>query len=465
MVILVVLLKTGQHYRSLIADRMNAIWRISMRGDTDRAAADDRIRLAILRRIFRSGRASWAVVWAPLSAITFGVAILSLFRATAHFADLEQPWKDRLADFKNFWGAHHSITEYGEMPVSGVLAIFFLILALPENWIYLLRRHWLYRGSLQFLKFRLAPAFFALLFLYIALAFGNHLIFMMEDAAGLVCKNSNEDPETKFGNRDQLRYCSAPEIGMCDQNGQPSCSNFRVKPKCLDGQRSPGPSCDVTLATKNVAMCGNVPAICEKQCADDVIEIPKHGDDAPKFETHHICFATGVFFDKYGTYRIAIIPENKERWDVFNGTIETVAGGSYVNDPSLETSQKLKMLLFWPLKRVLLQPWSTVVVRVGSSGNNEEEFLGADDSEEPLHNRKNLQRQEKFKPKRDGELFVYINDVGIAGGSTFRAISNFINSKLKAANYTTAIPPIDWSDRFYRHNKGKATIRIERLLN
>ena len=64
-----------------------------------------------------------------------------------------------------------------------------------------------YRGGLRFLKYRLAPAFFALLTVAIVAAFVSHFAFYLEDAAGLTCRpsanatrllSSHRTPELSF---------------------------------------------------------------------------------------------------------------------------------------------------------------------------------------------------------------------------------------------------------------------------
>ncbi len=69
------------------------------------------------------------------------------------------------------------------------------------------------------------------------------------------------------------------------------------------------------------------------------------------------------------------------------------------------------MLLLWPLKRSFIRPWFAVVARVGSTGN-EEYFL---DPDEDSGSAEKVTLQEKFKPRRDGELLLYVNNAVFAG--------------------------------------------------
>lgn len=59
----------------------------------------------------------------------------------------------------------------------------------PNDWVYWLRTSPLYRAAHRWLKVTVAPALFALLFVYLGFAFISHAAFNMQDYAGLVCKD------------------------------------------------------------------------------------------------------------------------------------------------------------------------------------------------------------------------------------------------------------------------------------
>jgi hypothetical protein len=63
---------------------------------------------------------------------------------------------------------------------------------------------------------------------------------------------------------------------------------------------------------------------------------------------------------------------------------------------------KSLMFVMYPLKRTFDRSWGHVIIRYGSRGN-EENFLDPGEGE-PLY-----QRAETFTPKRNGELFTYLN--------------------------------------------------------
>jgi len=67
-------------------------------------------------------------------------------------------------------------------------------LGLPDNWVYHLRSNPLYIGFHENLKHRIAPAFFAVVFLYLGLSLVSHLAYDAFDVAGFTCVHRDADP-------------------------------------------------------------------------------------------------------------------------------------------------------------------------------------------------------------------------------------------------------------------------------
>jgi hypothetical protein len=141
-----------------------------------------------------------------------------------------------------------------------------------------------------------------------------------------------------------------------------------------------------------------------------------------------------------------------------------VAGGSYITDPGLQLSQRAKMIFWWPFISSFARPWSTVVLRAAQTGNAEK-FLDPDESSTPFALRRNTPLQSTYRPYRDGELFVYVNDVGLAGGASLDRLFRFINTKTKGTMFETALPRVTYHKHFYKDNKGTAAIRVLRIPN
>ena len=84
-------------------------------------------------------------------------------------------------------------------------------------------------------------------------------------------------------------------------------------------------------------------------------------------------------------------------------------------------------VIYWPLKRHLFVVPFKVIARVGSTGNDERIL-------EPNDNPKSNNLEAIVIPRRDGELFLYVND---------------------------AVWAHDWTT-FYKDNSGSATIAVSR---
>jgi uncharacterized protein (DUF2235 family) len=314
------------------------------------------------------------------------------------------------------------IDYYRMSPIWEILTALLLILFLPAALIFNIRTSRAYVWTLRAIKLRFAPALFAFLFVYLGLAFGSHLLFTAEDAAGLACEESTS--------LDELRFCSSPTIAMCNQERESVCSNMHVKAQCQTGS----PVC----GAGNVAMCDNVPAVCPKPCTDDVKIIKVNGKD---FDTKNVCFATGLKVERWGTYRLTVA-QNEPIWSAFSGWIQTNAGGFRIANRS-SVIERTALLFLWPLKRSFIRPWFAVVARVGATGNDED-FLDPDEDPGSAP-KKVILEESKFRPRRDGELFLYVNDAVFAGAS--------LKSYLR------------YFDFFYRGNEGTAEIKIERIPN
>jgi hypothetical protein len=202
-------------------------------------------------------------------------------------------------------------------------------LAVPSHtrWghiIFRLRTSHLYQLFHSLLKRHIAPAFFAIIFVYAGLALASHVIFDFEDSAGLICRNS-------------------------------------VNASRLDaGQTSP----------------------------------------PIRFSTSNICQGTGVLLERGVSYLVTVKQVTPWR----DGSINTTVGGFYSSD--LPWNERLIMFLGVPLKRTLIRPWFRVILRVGTTGN-EEDFLDPDGRTPDV-------LEERYLPPASGELFFYVNDAVLA---------------------------------------------------
>jgi uncharacterized protein (DUF2235 family) len=321
---------------------------------------------------------------------------------------------------------------YATIPVCVILFGLLTVFSLRANWIFRLRTSRIYKFLLRQLKLNVAPFLFAVLFAYIALASISHLAFDLEDANKLICVESFKVPATGHG----LGKYQNTTFAQCKKEAgnafAPKCGNGHP-PKCSDGVAQ----CAGTDDEKMVAMCKNVPAVCE----------PHLEEKSRPFKLNEICTATGIYVEAGGKYLLKVVMDKdggawkkelpwstiklwgKEIEMPWKGDIKTNLRGFYLTDiPNL--TQRIFLTAALPLKRSLFRPWFRVIVRVGSEGIDEH-FLDPD----PDPNELTL--EEPFTPKRGGELFIYVND----GVFTLPA----------------------WRNLFYQGNKGSGTLTVRRL--
>jgi len=397
------LIKVGSNLGYEITDRMNSIWSVGLRA--------------------RPGQAIANAQWPSVSYIVRFVILVAVY--TVIYRWLSGPLGLNTSSPLSGFGI---LDYYGGSPVSGIATVFLIAMLLPASWIFRLRRCAGYKKTLSVLKLTVAPALFAVMFVYIGAAFASHLLFTTEDAYGLACPGS---PHLK-----QMKYCSMPTIAWCDSANHPQCQNSGVKAACQIGT----PTC----TGSTVAMCGNIPAVTAVPAVPAVCPRPCNDDDdvitlTVPFDISNVCFPTQVKVEKSQTYLITI-SQREPRWYAFRGAIETNAGGFRISDLN-SPFKKAYMLLLWPLKRSFIRPWFAVVARTGSTGNDED-FLDPDDDGRPGQK---IVLQEKFKPHQDGELFLYVNDAVIAGASLKNLVRYF--------------------DFFYKKSIGTADVKIERIPN
>jgi uncharacterized protein (DUF2235 family) len=87
---------------------------------------------------------------------------------------------------------------------------------LPNDWIYRLRSNRYYIALHEGLKRRWAPAFFAALFVYLAVTFASHLLYNVQDVAGLTCAENGTASGLARGERREVDFVTS---GLCNKTG------------------------------------------------------------------------------------------------------------------------------------------------------------------------------------------------------------------------------------------------------
>jgi hypothetical protein len=353
------------------------------------------------------------------------------------------------------WPAHEFLKEHISSPVSAILIGTLLALFTPPGMVLRLRNAGFYRGFVRGTKLFGLPFFFAVSFYGLALLFGSHFAFSLEDSFGMVCPTSpnieqaSDDDKPNQG----LESCPAAVVASC-HTGTPTCPDGRVvscaeaegSPSCK-GRTRPAPGCNPLArnCNYNVPVCEvSIPAkppnqlattqtsgfaICPSTCEirpNAVDRVTKNIDN--NLNVNSVCKATGIWLEQGQKYRIRITappPDAKAPWK--DGHIKVSTRGMDVSELSL--LDRFWQVVQWPLKRNLFVEPFKVIARVGSTGSDERVL-------EPGESPKSNNLEAVITPKRDGELFLYVNEAVWA--------------------YKPA-----WGN-FYRDNTGTATIAVQR---
>jgi uncharacterized protein (DUF2235 family) len=267
---------------------------------------------------------------------------------------------------------------YTAEPVRTALGVFLFAYFLPERCVRVLRTAWPYQLTLKTFKYKIAPALSAVLLLYLALALSAHYLLNLRDGFGAFCTDTGR---------------SARDNGLDDQQRREFIYDSAAK--------------------------------------------TAGGSDV-------ICTPTGVFVETNNSYRVIVRrladdpgkPENG-RWRFFDEP--SYMGGQPVS--MLPFTKAAIMTVLFPLRHSLDRPWGSIILRVGARGN-EESFLDRkpppqsddllQDRADPAISDDGEVLAEVIRPKRDGELFIYLNKplIGMWGFET--VIADWITTSGRA---------------------------------
>ena len=136
------------------------------------------------------------------------------------------------------WPAQDFLRDHVTTPVSAILICTIVALYTPPLLVRHLRNSKPYRYFIRSIKLFILPLLFAASFYVLALLFGSHLAFSIEDSFGMVCptsKNIAEKPDAEKPNQG-LEACPAATVASC-HTGAPACLDGRVV-SCLEGTAS-----------------------------------------------------------------------------------------------------------------------------------------------------------------------------------------------------------------------------------
>ncbi len=171
-------------------------------------------------------------------------------------------------------------------------------------------------------------------------------------------------------------------------------------------------------------------AFCHEVKGKSLLDVPVAAEiSAPDmFSTRKLCWASGIKVEPGVRYSFRI--ERGERW--MDKTIPADLGGFDVSEVPGFWS-RIAMTVAVPFRRVIMRPWFLPILRVGGSGTDEY-FV---DPPGPVASPDiDTRTSGVFRARREGELFLYVNDAALA------------------------IPGLQ--KIFYNNNKGTATLSIRR---
>jgi uncharacterized protein (DUF2235 family) len=134
--------------------------------------------------------------------------------------------------------------------------------------------------------------------------------------------------------------------------------------------------------------------------------------------TNDLCFRTGILLARGATYNITL--DTIEPWR--DSGVEIPTGGFSAKQPPT-WYQRIFLSLGVPLRRELFEDWGRIVLRYGRVGG-EEAFLEPDPDDPRI--------ESAFRPTRNGELFVFVNDavIGIPGLYDVLYLNNLGSAKV-----------------------------------
>jgi hypothetical protein len=281
---------------------------------------------------------------------------------------------------------HEELLLCTSAPIRYVLIVFLLFYLLHWWVVRKLRQSWLYQGLLQLLRVHILPAASALGILYLAIVVPSHYLFDLRDSFGVFCTETPglQNGTHGFSQKDGrwiAEYAFDTSSGICASTGV-----------FVRSGGSPRYAVSVTRITKT------------------------------EFESLRSKSTSG--FDPKA---------EPEEW-TFAG-VSSYMGGQPIG--RLPPHTALMMALLYPLKRTLDRPWGNIILRVGSTGSDED-FLdrtAPSQSEDPQRNyvKYNVKNDaktlsESLKPQRDGELFIYLNRPELALWGYESAVADWVGN-------------------------------------
>ena len=283
---------------------------------------------------------------------------------------------------------------------------------LPKDPLYRLRTSPHYLCFHKTLKTIVAPAFFAALFFYLGLTFAGHALFGLSDAFGFVCKDIQQPKKVTLTADD---FVVVGAEGLTTLSGlQSIIDNAKKKDSNIpDGDRS---NVFKILADKGIKLPEFDPS---KFCQNMGVTLQQYGKYNIKFDDASNFADWNGVPAPYGYYSFGVISRHTK--SVTSATPVAGESNDKIADSDQSTGMSIGQMLgamaLVPLRREWTLPWYRIVARIGGEGGQEQSYE-PDFTDQYVFD-------DDITAKRDGQLFLFVND---------------------------AVLPY-WSDVFYKNNK------------
>jgi uncharacterized protein (DUF2235 family) len=290
---------------------------------------------------------------------------------------------------------------------STLALLLLIVLLLPDRYIYALRSSHAYRKSLSVLKLKLAPAVFAILIVYLGAAFTGRYLFALRDGAGAFCTPTEiahtERPACK---KPSLSACARSAASYLGDDEPDECKVSCPAQTMLIDTRELCAASGMRLSLGQLYTFTIAKATLQDIQQEKINRVGKELDDLKK-QTGKDAAPDAIAKQTEEVERElqqrGIVDSNLEWrfcYDFLNvfcypSGVQKVLGTSYLHTALVVAT--------WPLRRTLDRPLGNVILRYGSTGN-EEAFVDPD-AKAPDPNRNGT----PFRPTVSGELFVYLD--------------------------------------------------------
>jgi uncharacterized protein (DUF2235 family) len=311
---------------------------------------------------------------------------LVLYGVLAAFSILVNPLLDHHQLASTWYGGIDVFTSKFTMWLGLPALLGLLVLFTPSSLVASVRRSRPYKVALKNVRLVVAPAFFALIFVYLILGFGSHYVFNIRDSFGGYCPAS---PAASL----------VVPTTACAEQDPAKCTLYDSTKEQIDSPGDAGSNtCRATHTCKGIVRL---------------------------VDTQDVCTSLNLSLTRGDRYYVKVEPylPDTQPWTTLGGPSDPggrrigelwndhadycwsklPAWGQSVCNGVAGAMRTVAGILVYPLKRSFDRQLGEFIIRYGSTGN-EENFLDADVSANPKRF-----LEERFNSTVDAPAYAYIN--------------------------------------------------------